>query len=132
MVERIRRQVDLPAPFGPSRAVTLPSAAWNETLRTACTAPKDLTSPFHLNHGASSVAPAIKAHRTHQIEKKRRVRKAIDAPGIQRFQVAGVDELCGQPREAAAPDHAVPLTVANEMQAVRQALHLPCRRTPVA
>ena len=44
-VVRMRNVVVLPAPFGPSRPVTTPSAAEKETSSTATTGPNSLCKP---------------------------------------------------------------------------------------
>ena len=41
----IRKVVVFPDPFGPSRPVTIPAGAVNDTSRTAVTRPKVLVSP---------------------------------------------------------------------------------------
>src|SRR5215471_11009118 len=46
MVERIRTTVVLPAPFGPSRASTLPASTARSMPSSAATGPKCLTSPW--------------------------------------------------------------------------------------
>ena len=45
----MRKVVVFPDPLGPSRPVTIPAGAVNDTSRTAVTRPKFLVSPPHLD-----------------------------------------------------------------------------------
>src|SRR5690606_6824822 len=106
----MRRVVVLPAPLGPSRPVISPSRASKPTPLTACTVPvllrKDLC---RFSSRIMSGLPAV-------VARERRLRgQAVQAAGVERSGVGGLDELGEQLRHAAGADHVVALAAQDQV-----------------
>src|SRR5262245_38996217 len=94
-VERILRQVDLPAPFGPNKPVILPSAAAKLTPPSAVTLPKLLPRPSISIIACGSRPGAV------QRQKEGRRRLGREAGRVERVGVCVLEECADDPRHAA-------------------------------
>src|SRR5688572_20680953 len=91
----MRREVVFPAPLGPSRAVTQPSWARNDTSSTASFVPKRFCSPW------ASIIVASLRRGAGRIDHERRPADLADARGVDPLGPALLDELGDQVRHAA-------------------------------
>src|SRR5690606_3549835 len=111
--EIMRKVVDLPAPFGPSRPVMQPSSARKLTSCTACTLPKLFrswrTSITRESSGCGAVG----------VDEEGLGPQLIEAGSIEFLDAIG-EKFRHQARRAAPPGDAVPLAGGDEMQAVRE------------
>src|SRR5690606_25736612 len=114
-VYSMRRVVVLPAPLGPSSPVISPSRASKPTPFTACTVPALVLNDLcRFSSRIMSRLPTVVAG------ERRLCGQAVEAGGVQRLRVRGLDELREQLGHAADADHVVALPGQHDVARVGQ------------